>query len=69
MDFLILPHQLFHKQYLDNKYKYHIYEHPQYFTKYKFNKKKIILHRASMNYQYPHSFPLCNQNLYSCPLF
>jgi deoxyribodipyrimidine photolyase-related protein len=52
MDFLILPHQLFNKKYLDKKYEYHIYEHPQYFKKYKFNKKKLILHRASMKYYY-----------------
>lgn len=54
MIFLILPHQLFHIKYL-KKYKDHdfyIYEHPQYFKKYKFNKKKLILHRASMKYYY-----------------
>ena len=27
-----------------------LYEHPQYFKKYKFNKKKLVLHRASMKY-------------------
>ena len=50
---LILPHQLFNKKYIP-KYitKIFLYEHPQYFTKYKFNKKKIILHRASMKYYY-----------------
>lgn len=52
MDFLILPHQLFDKKYLDKNNKYHLYEHPQYFKKYKFNKKKLILHRASMKYYY-----------------
>ena len=54
MIFLILPHQLFHIKYL-KKYKDHdfyIYEHPQYFKKYNFNKKKLILHRASMKYYY-----------------
>ena len=51
---LILPHQLFNIKYL-KKYKNNeilIYEHPQYFTKYNFNKKKLILHRASMKYYY-----------------
>ena len=52
MDFLILPHQLFDKKYLEKENKFHIYEHPQYFKKYKFNKKKLILHRASMKYYY-----------------
>ena len=27
-----------------------LWEHPQYFTKFKFNKKKLILHRATMKY-------------------
>ena len=52
MDFLILPHQLFNKKYLDKDNEFHIYEHPQYFKKYKFNKKKLILHRASMRQYY-----------------
>jgi len=52
MKFLILPHQLFDKSHLCKDYKYFLYEHPQYFKKYKFNKKKLILHRASMKYYY-----------------
>jgi len=52
MDFLILPHQLFDKKYLDKNNKYFLYEHPQYFKKYKFNQKKLVLHRASMKYYY-----------------
>ena len=52
MNFLILPNQLFDKKYLDKDYEYIIYEHPQYFTKYKFNKKKLVLHRASMKYYF-----------------
>ena len=51
-DFLILPNQLFEKKYLDKKYNYLIYEHPDFFTKYNFNKKKLILHRASMKYYF-----------------
>tara|TARA_B100000575_G_scaffold143994_2_gene114981 strand:+ start:9728 stop:11152 length:1425 start_codon:yes stop_codon:yes gene_type:complete len=29
-----------------------LYEHPQYFTKYNYNKKRLLLHRASMKYYY-----------------
>lgn len=50
--FLILPHQLFHKKYLKKNYNYIIYEHPHYFDSYKYNKKKLILHYASLNYYY-----------------
>jgi deoxyribodipyrimidine photolyase-related protein len=50
--FLILPHQLFDKKYLPKNFKYTIWEHPQYFTKYNFNQKKLILHRASMKSYY-----------------
>jgi deoxyribodipyrimidine photolyase-related protein len=46
--FVILPNQLFDKKYLPKNFKFYLWEHPQYFTKYKFNKKKLILHRASM---------------------
>ena len=53
---IILPHQLFEEKYLKQPIKDHnidkivLWEHPQYFTKYNFNKKKLILHRASMKY-------------------
>ena len=50
--FIILPHQLFNYKHLDKTKKIILWEHPQYFTKYKFNKKKLILHRASMKYYY-----------------
>ena len=50
MDFLILPTHLFEKKYLNKKYNYILWEHPQYFTKYNFNKKKLLLHRYSMKY-------------------
>lgn len=52
-ELLILPHQLFNKKYLPKQDKIktiYLYEHPQYFTKYNFNKKKLVLHRASMKY-------------------
>lgn len=59
MILIILPHQLYNF----NKYvkkeieKYNIkqiilWEHPQYFTKYDYNKKKLILHRSSMKLYY-----------------
>jgi len=51
---LVLPTQLFPVKFLE-KYKNEnviLYEHPQYFTKYNFNKKKLILHRASMKQYY-----------------
>ena len=51
MKLLILPHQLFNIKYLPEN-DIILYEHPQYFTKYNFNKKKIILHRASMRYYF-----------------
>ena len=50
--FVILPHQLYDKKYLDDSYNYILWEHPNYFTRYNFNKKKLILHRASMKYYY-----------------
>ena len=50
--FLILPHQLFNKKYLNKKYEYVLWEHPHYFTKYKYNKKKLLLHFGSMKYYF-----------------
>lgn len=50
--FVILPNQLFGIEYLKNykEYSFIIYEHPHYFTKYNYNKKKLLLHKASMEY-------------------
>ena len=48
--FVILPHQLFVKKYLPKEHKYIIWEHPHYFKKYAYNKKKLILHHGSMKY-------------------
>lgn len=48
MKFIILPHQLFSEKYLDKNYSYILWEHPHYFTKYDYNKKKLLLHRSSM---------------------
>lgn len=52
MNFVILPHQLFSTKYLNKKNKYYIWEHPHYFLKYQYNKKKLILHYGSMKYYY-----------------
>jgi deoxyribodipyrimidine photolyase-related protein len=55
-NFLILPNQLFEIKYLiknkitNSEYKIILYEHPQYITKYNFNKKKLILHFSSIQY-------------------
>ena len=48
MNLLLLPHQLFNKKYINKKYKIILWEYPHYFCKYKYNKKKLILHRSSM---------------------
>ena len=53
----ILPHQLY--DIVDDSFiethnisRVVLWEHPDFFTKYKFNKKKLVLHRASMKYYY-----------------
>jgi len=56
MNFLILPNQLFDVKYLkQNKikpadYQIVIHQHPQYFTKHNYNKKKLVLHYGSIEY-------------------
>jgi deoxyribodipyrimidine photolyase-related protein len=55
--FYILPNQLFECICDDfvkheNITKIVLWEHPDFFTKYNFNKKKLVLHRASMKYFY-----------------
>ena len=62
MDILIiLPNQLFNVKYYNKKYdKVIIFEASQYFKKYKYNKKKLILHRASMKAYYDY---LTNKNM------
>lgn len=48
---LILPNTLFQKKYIPNNVsRIVIWEHPQYFTKYKYNKKRLVMHRASLKY-------------------
>ena len=50
--FVILPNQLFTKNLLDKNYEFILWENPHYFTAYKYNKKKLVLHRASMKYYF-----------------
>ena len=51
--FVILPNNLFDKKHLDKKYScFIIWEHPHYFNGYKYNKKRLMLHRSSMKYYY-----------------
>ena len=50
MSLVILPHQLYDKKYIDKSYKIVLYEHPHYFKKYNYNKKRLMLHFASMEY-------------------
>lgn len=48
---VLLPHQLFDPDYFPSDVdidKVILYEHPHYFTGFKYNKKKLLLHRASM---------------------
>jgi len=52
MYFVLLPTQLYETTYLSKDYTYILWEHPHYFTKYKFNKKKLLLHKSSMKYYY-----------------
>ncbi len=50
---IILPHQLYEEKYFKKIVKPDkiiLWEHPHYFTQYKYNKKKLMLHRASMQY-------------------
>jgi deoxyribodipyrimidine photolyase-related protein len=54
--FVILPNQLYEikvlKKHISKDNHIILWEHPHYFKKYKYNKKKLILHRASMKYYY-----------------
>jgi deoxyribodipyrimidine photolyase-related protein len=52
---IVLPNQLFKMdKFHDNKDNYpkkvYLIEHPKFFTRYKYHKAKIVLHRASMRY-------------------
>jgi len=53
MKLLILPNQLFDKKYFPKGInEIVLWEHPDFFTKFNFNKKKLILHRSSMKKYY-----------------
>ena len=62
MNFIILPNQLFDKKFLDKKNNIIIWEHPHYFKTYNYNKKKLLLHRASMRYY----FDYLKKNKFNC---
>ena len=48
---IVLPNQLFEiNKLINNKSKVFLYEHPAFFTMYKYHKMKLVLHRASMKY-------------------
>lgn len=50
---IILPNQLFSIRYLPkNKIPIILWEHPHFFVDYNYNKKKLVLHRASMRYYF-----------------
>jgi deoxyribodipyrimidine photolyase-related protein len=50
---VIFPNTLFHKKYIPKEVKKIIvWEHPQYFTKYKYNKKRLVLNRAALRHYY-----------------
>ena len=51
-NFVLLPNQLFESKYLDKNKNYIIWEHPHYFKDYKYNQKKLLLHKGSMEYYY-----------------
>lgn len=52
---IVLPNQLFEFNKLINKNSFvYIYEHPLYFTHYKYHKLKLTLHRATMKEYYDH---------------
>ncbi len=53
--FVILPHQLYNIKLIPSEFKDQqiiLWEHPHYFKSYNYNKKKLILHRASMKCYY-----------------
>lgn len=50
---VIFPNTLFQKKYFPkNMTSIIVWEHPQYFTKYTYNKKRLVLHRASLKYYF-----------------
>tara|TARA_B110000259_G_scaffold18619_1_gene19560 strand:- start:5017 stop:6369 length:1353 start_codon:yes stop_codon:yes gene_type:complete len=56
MKHLILPTQLYNKKYLYKDNEYILYEHPHYYEDYNYNKKKLILLKASMLYYYDYLY-------------
>lgn len=48
MSLIVYPNQLFEKKYIPDVHTIILYEHPDFFTKYNFNRLKLLMHRASM---------------------
>lgn len=75
MYFLILPNTLFDINKIDDAIKNDdikqekntiiVWEHPHYFKDYNFNKKKLLLHRASMKYYYDRLVEKSKEKKYS----
>lgn len=62
----VLPNQLFENVHIPSDVdRVILWEHPDFFTKYNFNKKKLILHRASMKYYFDKVIKR-NQSIKSC---
>lgn len=65
MSLIIYPNQLFHKKYIPTVINEIIlYEHPHFFTEYKFNKLKLIYHRATMKMYEQELSPYFNKITY-----
>jgi deoxyribodipyrimidine photolyase-related protein len=56
MKHLILPTQLYDLRHLNKAHEYILYEHPHYYNEYNYNKKKLILLKASMLYYYDYLY-------------
>lgn len=73
LNFYILPNTLFSKEILEKTFsllKYDVvkiimWEHPHFFTRYNFNKKKLLLHRASMKIYFEEILKKLNKKRYS----
>ena len=51
--FIILPNQLFEDISILKKYhKIYLWEHPKFFTKFKYHKLKLVYHKATMSNYY-----------------
>lgn len=56
MKHIILPTQIYDKKYVNKNNEIILYEHPHYYKEYNYNKKKLILLKASMLYYYDYLY-------------